>query len=331
MQGILELHQGHPMRALEHLEESLAHFESGEHWEELSQVSHGLAWANSLRGDMDAAASFDRRGLGYAELWSRASGREDARSMLQGHLYLSGDYLDMDDLARARSHLTRAVSLAERPQLSQYHETGRVSMLMGKLAMREGDLEHAHHHLQAALDFYADRQDQMLLAAAHNSMGDLHLARGGPHLQRALDHYSKALLAARASRPPNTYYECAALVNICRARIRAGLPAAELAARRDAPPGSEGAWDVQTLFARARELGRTHQYFNHRARLAILEAEWALQRGETAAARRSATNAVHLANNFGGTHLVAEIGRDLERLGLSAGLAGTGRLDDERP
>jgi tetratricopeptide (TPR) repeat protein len=311
------------MRALEHLEESLAHFESGEHWEELSQVSYGLAWAHSLRGDLDAAASFDRRGLEHAELWSRTSGREDARSLLQGHLYLSSDYLDMDDLARARSHLTKAADLAERSQLSQYHETGRVFLFMGKLAMREGDLDQAHRHLQAALDFYADRQDQMLLATAHNSMGDLHLARGGPHLQRALDHYSRALVAARASRPPSTYYECAALVNICRARIRAGLPAAELAARRDAPTGSEGAWDVQSLIALARDLGRTHHYFNHRARLATLEAEWALQRGDAAEARRAATSAVHLANNFGSTHLVAETRRDLHRLGLPTGLTGT--------
>jgi len=324
MQGILELHQGHPMRALEHLEESLAHFESGEHWEELSQVSYGLAWANSLRGDLDAAASLDRKGLGYAELWSRTSGREDARSLLQGHLYLSSDYLDMDDLARARGHLAKAAALAERPQLSQYHEAGRVPLIMGKLAMREGDLEHAHRHLQATLDFFSSRQDQMLLATAHNSMGDLHLLRGGPHLQRALDHYSKALLAARASRPPNTYYECAALVNICRARIRAGLPAAELAARRDAPPGSEGAWDVQTLIARARDLGRTHHYYNHRARLAILEAEWALQRGDAAAAERAAKSAVYLADNFGGSHLLVEIRHELERLGLPTGLSGTG-------
>lgn len=316
MQGMLELFQGHPMRALEKLESSLEHFEPSEHWEELSQVCYALGWAHGLRGDVDAAASWDRRGLNYAELWNRTSGREDVRALLQGHLYLGGDYLDLDDLARARSHLERAADLARHSQLSQYHEVGRVPLLMGKLAMRDGDLEQAQLHLQAALDFFAGRQEQMLLATAHNAMGDLHLAQGGTHLQRALDHYSKALLAARASRPPNTYYECAALVNLCRARIRAGLPAAELASRRDASPGSEGARDVQTLLGQARELGRTHRYLNHRARLAVLEAEWALHGGDLAASRRAAGAALHLADNFGSPHLVAEVGTELDRLGL---------------
>src|SRR5215469_17014486 len=40
MQGMLELHQGQPLRALEKLESSLEHFRSSGHWEELSQVCY---------------------------------------------------------------------------------------------------------------------------------------------------------------------------------------------------------------------------------------------------------------------------------------------------
>jgi tetratricopeptide (TPR) repeat protein len=332
MQGMLELFQGHPMRALEKLEPSLAHFQSGEHWEELSQVCYGLGWAHGLRGDQDAAASWDRQGLEHAEMWNRTSGHQDMRSLLQGYLYLGGDYLDLDDLARARLHLEQATAiLGKHPQLAEYHEVGRIPLLQGRLAMREGDLERAHRHLREALLFFSGRQEQMLLATAHNAMGDLHLAQGGTHLQRALDHYSKALLAARASRPPNTYYECASLVNICRARIRAGLPAAELATRRDATPGTEDAWDVQTLLDRARLIGRTHRYLNHRARLAVLEAEWALQHGDEPTARHAAGSALHLANNFGSPHLLTEVGNHLASLRLPHRLIDIGRPDDERP
>src|SRR5262249_9518282 len=53
MQGVLELFQGHPQRALRELEASLEHFRDSEHWEELSQVSYGLGWAHGLRGDVE--------------------------------------------------------------------------------------------------------------------------------------------------------------------------------------------------------------------------------------------------------------------------------------
>ena len=161
----------------------------------------------------------------------------------------------------------------------------------------------------------------MLLATAHNEMGDFHLRQGGHHLQRALDHYSRALVAARATRPPNTYYECAALVNICRAHIRAGLPAAELVTRRDGPLRSEEIGDVQTLIAEARMLGQTHRYRQHLARLAVLEAEWALKRGDQPSAQRAAGAAIHLAHNFS-PHLLNEVSVDLNRLALPHGLAG---------
>jgi tetratricopeptide (TPR) repeat protein len=320
MQGMLELFQGHPGRALEKLMPSLAHFQQGAQWEELSQVCYGLGWAYGLRGDLNDAASWDRQGLEFAQQWNRESGHEDARSLLQGHLYLGGDYLDLNDLARARDHLRLASALLEaHPQLDEYHEVGRVSLLRGRLAMRERAFADAEGHLREALDFFAGRREQMFLATAHNEMGDLHLVQGGPHLHRALDHYAKALIAARASRPPNTYYECAALVNICRARIRAGLPAAELAARHDAPSGSVAPSDIRSLLDSAEEVGRAHQYFNHLARLALLEAEWALQRGDAVTARQAAHSALSRATNFG-RQLVAEVGSELQRLGLPHGL-----------
>jgi tetratricopeptide (TPR) repeat protein len=194
-----------------------------------------------------------------------------------------------------------------------------VHLLLGRLEMREGSPERARPHLEAALAFFAGQEEQVMLATAHNEMGDFHLAQGGPHLQRALDHYSRALQAARSSRPPNSYYECAALVNICRARIRGGLPAAELATGRDGPSGSEGERGVEALIEQARELGRTHRYVNHRARLSLLEAEWALKRGDLPTAQRATGEALHLAHNFS-PHLLAEVRAELHRLGLPHGL-----------
>jgi tetratricopeptide (TPR) repeat protein len=315
MQGVLELFQGHPARALRKLETSRVHFERDGHLEELAQVCYGLGWAHGLRGDLEEAASWDRRGLEYTELGNRNRGREDERSLLQGHLYLGGDYLDLDDLANARDHLENARDLAQRPHLSQYHEVGRVHLLLGKLEMGEGSFERAQPHLQTALDFFGGREERTLLATAHNTMGDFHLLQGGLHLQRAIDHYARALAAARACRPSNAYYECAALVNLCRARIGAGLPAAELSSQRDGPSGSEREWDVDTVITHARELSRMHRYLNHRSRLAVLEAEWARRRGDDVAARDAARTALHAAHNFS-VHLLSKVSSELSMLGL---------------
>lgn len=329
MQGVLELFKGHPANALRKLEPSLKHFKRGGHRDELSQVCYGLGWAHGLRGDVEAAASWDRQGLDYAMEQSRIAGREDERSLLQGHLYLGGDYLDLNDFANARSHLELARALAQHRQLSQYHEVGRVDLLLGKLEMSEGDLDRAGGHLQAALAFFSGQDEQVLLATAHNAMGDFYLRRGSPYLQRAVDQYSRALLAARTSRPPNTYYECAALVNICRARIR-GLPAAELAIGRDAPSSSGRQQDVDGLIDQARELGRAHRYLNHRARLCVVEAEWAEKRGDAASARRAAGTALHLAHNFS-PHLLLEVRGDLGRMNLPEGLTDVPVTADDRP
>jgi tetratricopeptide (TPR) repeat protein len=303
MQGTVELCKGRPGEALRKLEPSLAYFDRTERWDELSQVCYGLGWAHGLRGDAEAAASWDRRGLDCAMLQNRATGREDDRSLLQGHLHLGSDHLDLGDLHNARQHLEEARRLSRDARLQQYHEVGRVHLLLGKLELREGALDRAYPHLQAALSFFARQQERTLLATAHNLLGDYHLQLGGPHLQRALDHYGRALSAARSCRPPNAYYECATLVNICRARIRGGLPAAE------------GQGDVGALIREARELGRTHRYLNHRARLAVLEAEWLLERGDGDAARRAVDSALHLANNFSPL-LLREIRAELDRAGF---------------
>jgi len=315
MQGVLELFKGLPLRALEKLEPSLEHFKRGDHWDELAQVCYGLGWANGLRGDLEAAASWDRQGLAYAERHNLAPGREDDRSLLQGHLYLGGDYLDLNDAKSARTHLEQALKLAQHRRLSQYHEIGRVYLMLGKLEMQEGSLDGALPYLQAGLRFFSSQEEKVLLSTAHNQMGDLYLRRGGVHLQRALDHYERALVAARASRPPNSYYECAALVNMCRVRVRGGLPSAELRARQDGPPASETEWDVDTLIGEARELGRVHHYRNHRARLAVLEAEWALRQGDRAVAHRAAGDAKHIAHNFS-PFLLSEVMTELRKLGL---------------
>jgi hypothetical protein len=180
--------------------------------------------------------------------------------------------------------------------------------------MREQAWDAAHQQLQAALEFYSGHEERVLLGTAHNAIGDFYLAQPGvAHRQRALDHYLKALDAARASRPPNTYYECASLLNICRARVRTGVPEAN-----DRRPGrllSEAEWHFEDLVEEVKQVGQTHRYRNHLARLAVVEAEFAVIKGDTARAQGAAATALHLANNFSPL-LLAEVRSALERLSL---------------
>jgi tetratricopeptide (TPR) repeat protein len=317
MQGWLEMHKGRPAEALRKLEPSLEHFKRVMHRYELAQVCYGLGWAHALRGDLEGALSWNSQGLAYAQEHSRASGRADDRSLLQGHVFLGGDHLETGDLPSARTHLEEAARLAAGRRLGGYLEVGRVQLLLGELEMKEGRWQVAHEHLRRALDFFSEGEELVRLATAHNVMGDFYLesGRGRQDLQAA-DHYQKALQAARASRPPNSYYECAALVNLCRVRVRGNLSLAELADLPDRSVVSESGRDLDALIAEAREIGRANRYRNHLARLAVVEAELALRRGDHAGAARTAGDALHLAHNFS-PQVHKEVRENLRYLGLS--------------
>jgi tetratricopeptide (TPR) repeat protein len=315
MQGWLELFLGHPRRALEKLEASLSHFKRVRHRYELAQVCYGMGWANTLRGNVEAAISWNRQGLDHAVEHNRQSGRADDRSILQGNLYLGGDHLDVNDLATARRYLEEAARLGADRRLREYHEVGRVRLLLGRLETRERRWEAAHGHLRAALEFFDNQEEQVLIATAHNEFGDFFLASsGGRDIQRAAHHYQKALDAARASRPQSSYYECAALVNLARVRVRGGLASAELTGIRDDLPNSESGWDVDRVIGKARAIGGEHGYRNHLARLAVVEAELALQRGDLAGASRAAGDALHVAHNFS-LLVLGEVREQLRGLG----------------
>lgn len=309
--GVLELFKGNPTEAMHRLKPSLEHFKNGDHLDELAQVYYGLGWANGLLGHLERAASYDQQGLSCAQRHNQVIAREDDRALLQGHLYLGGDFLDLGELPDARTHLEEAAKVAQHEGLRPYHEVGRVHLLRGELEMKSGALDHAFPHLQTGLEFFSSREEQGLLSAAHNYMGDYYLLRGGADIPRALMHYSRALRAARSCRPPNPYYECAALLNMCRIRIQHDLPAPERA--HQDPPEVE--WDVDGLLGQARALARAHGYRNHRGRLALLEAESALKRGDRANAERAAVDASAIAHNFS-AHLLGEVRSQLRRMGL---------------
>jgi tetratricopeptide (TPR) repeat protein len=315
MQGLVELFKGRPVEALEKLRPSFDHFAGPRHHDELSQVLYALGWAYSLLGEFEQAKSWNQQGLDHARLHIEKEGQEDHRLLVQGHLYLGGNYLDLDDARKARVELEQALDYAKRGGLvDHYLEVGRVYRLLGKLEMREQAWDAALEHLQAALEFYSRHEERVLLATAHNAMGDFYLAQPGvAHRQRALDHYLKALDAARAGRPPNSYYECASLLNICRARVRTGVPEAN-----DRRPGrllSETEWHFEDLVDEVKQVGQTHHYRNHLARLAVVEAEFAVVKGDAARAQGAAATALHLANNFS-PPLLEEVRKELRRLGL---------------
>jgi tetratricopeptide (TPR) repeat protein len=315
-QGWLELFEGHPGIALRELETSLEHFRRTRDRYELAQVCYGIGWAHSLRGNVEAAISWNRQGLDYAMEHNNLSGRADDRSLLQGHLYLGGDHLDTGDLETARPHLEEASRIAEDPRLGDYHEVGRVQLLLGRLETRERNWEKARGHLQWALEFFSNREEQVLLATAHNALGDHYLDSGsGQQLHRAADHYQKALAAARNSRPPSQYYECAALVNLCRARVRGGAESVEFQTRAGVPP-SESDWGIDRLMALAQEIGGVrNRYRNHLARLAVIEAELAIRREDRPGAAQAAGRALHLGHNFSPL-LLGEVRDRLRRLDL---------------
>lgn len=315
MLALVELCKGRPKEALERLSPAFEHFARGPHHDELSQVLYARGWACSLRGDFEEAVSWNAQGLEHATK-HLAEGREDERLLLQGHLYLGGNHLDLDEPAKARAELHRALDYGRRRRLAHYLEVGRVHRQLGRLEVREGHWERAHAHLKAAIDFYTEHEDLVLLATAHNGMGDYYLARPGPaHRQRALDHYVRALELAGASKPPNTYYECASLLNICRARIRTREPEIEQGDIREDHAASPAERRFEDLVEEVRLLGQEHQYRNHLARLAVIEAEYFLGRGDAARARTAASEALHLGRNFSPL-LLTEVRAALARLDL---------------
>jgi tetratricopeptide (TPR) repeat protein len=316
MRGLVELYKGRPVEAIDRIKPSFDHFRRSQHHDELAEVLYGLGWANSLLGEFEEAKSWNQQGLDHARLHIEHAGREDDRLLLQGHLYLGGNHLDLDEPRKARIELEQALEYANRGRLIHYQEVGRVYRLLGKLEIKEEAWDRAYEHLQAALDFYASHEERVLQATAHNAMGDFYLAQPGvAHRHRALDHYHTALHLARSSRPRNTYYECASLLNIARARVRTGVPDAGTDDRDASRGHSEAGWRFADLLEEVKQVGRTYRYRNHLARLAVVEAEFALTRGDPARARGAAGTALHLANNFS-PFLLAEVRVALARLGL---------------
>lgn len=316
MQGLVELFKGNPAEALDKLRPSFEHFARSPHHDEMSQVLYAHGWACSMRGEFELAVSWNRQGLEHARSHNEIGGREDERLLLQGHLYLGGNYLDLDEPRKARAELERAFEYSRRRRLEHYQEVGRVRRLLGKLEIKEGNWDRAHEHLKAAVDFYTRHDERVLLAAAHNGLGDFYLAQPGvAHRQRALDHYVKAVESTRASQPPNTYYECASLLNILRARIRTRLPDVERHDYRAGHAASERERRFEDLVEDVRQLAVTHRYRNHLARLAVVEAEYALRGGDLARAQSSAAEALHIGSNFS-PFLLAEVKAALDGLGL---------------
>ena len=319
MQGTLELFKGSlPAIAIAKLKPSLEHFQRVQNGYELSQACYGLGWASSLIGEYEAATSWYRQGLAHAQAYGRV-GREDQRALLQGHLYLGSAYLETGDPERAFEELERAEQFASGRLLTEYQEVGRVYLIQAKVHIALRSFDAAHDCGVRALRFFQTREERVQLAQAHNVMGDQNLASGGPaHVQRALAHYRSALQAALSSRPPSAYYQCAAMVNLCRARVTGHLPAAEMTYVADRSPNagrSEADWDVDELIAAARRIGSQHRYRNHLARLSVLEAEWALACGNRARAEHAAADALHFAGNFN-RHLHRTVRNQLLALGF---------------
>jgi len=314
-QGTTLIQMGRSDDAERELKQVVEYFRRVGHAYELSQTLFGLGWAKSQLGDVDAAHSLYLEGMEHAQAHSEARGYQDVVPSLRGHLYLGIIYIEQGELERAEAELKEALALADRPPLHVYQEAGRVYFQLGRLHLVRGQRPEALKHLVRALDFSATREDKILLSQTHNVMGWYHLGAGGPsHAQRAMYEFGEALAAARASKPGSPYYECAALVNICTVRLRGGVGVVERAPGR--PPGAETEWEVGDLIQAAREIGRERGYFGHLARLALLEAEWALGQGYLERASGAADDAHLFARNYN-RYLQRTVDLRLVELGLA--------------
>ncbi|HLZ25395.1 MAG TPA: helix-turn-helix domain-containing protein [Ktedonobacterales bacterium] len=292
----LLLFQGRAKEALRELRQSQCYFAA--HQYELSQVLYSLGWARNLLGDWDEALEHHKRGLEITYALNDARGDWlDYRSLLQGYLYIGGDYLQRHDYAQAEDNLHTALGFVRGQNgiPDSYHEVGRIYLLLGQCFIATDRLQSAWEIIDKGLRFYQGKHDPVRLANAYNIIGDWHLANGAP--KQALEAYEHALISAQQSEPAALYYAIAARIKHCLALLR----------------GQEDTEVIRTELKVAEESCLTNQYWQHLARLKVVEAELCLREHNAKEVSAAITEAFSAARRFNG-YLVEEVNVQLEAL-----------------
>lgn len=291
-QGSLALFRGAPREALSALQHSAVYFEQHERAYEQAQVYHSMGWAQSLVGDWDSALSSHQKGLAIAETVNHGIESDDPRSFLQAYLYLAGTYLDRKDIDRADEWLTRAEKLSDHDAIA-YHEKGRVYLQRGQILRRRQQWREAEVSIHRGIEFYEHKRDTVRLASAYNIIGGLHLFRNQENdASIALVEFERAIDFAQQSSEPNTHYLCAAHVLRCAALVRveestsqidAAIKLAERLCRRGEGPLQDGA---------------SGTYYQHLARLKLIELRVRIRHADNVAVAQAATEALRAACQY---------------------------------
>lgn len=109
-------------------------------------------------------------------------------------------YLQTGRLAEAERAVRSSLDIGRR--MGWRHGRGRSLLLLGEIAMRQGDFSEAFKHLQAALSLFTQIKDEVGSSDANRLMADWYCAEGNPErdLHRALASYKDARVFDQAHR-----------------------------------------------------------------------------------------------------------------------------------
>lgn len=285
--GTWYLFQGLWSEAEPFLKRSLLTFERIGNGYEAAQTLNGLGWACSLKGDWDAAVAQRRKALALTQETNQKNGWDDKLNLLRCYLFLGDDLRQIGQNEESETFLTQALSLSQ--EIDEQYERGRILLCLAKLYYQRGgsDREKALRCAEQSRDFHIEKGNTMRLVQSLNHLGRCYekLAQ----YEDAKSCFVEALSLCELTIANNLYYRAAALINLSSLCCNSGIdPVA-----------------VERRVTEAEEICRTNKFFQHFARLRLIQAEFTLihakhplQQSELAKAASFCAQAYELAYQF---------------------------------
>ena len=133
----------------------------------IARLSNTLAWLYREIHDVDASLR-----LG-AEAVSRAREMQVRDAEVHAHVNLVGDYLELDDAARAGEHLRQAQRLVKQDHIFQWRQMIRVDDVSAAFWLASGDVEKASAHAISALEQAKQTLSRKHIAWGRKLLGDV--------------------------------------------------------------------------------------------------------------------------------------------------------------
>ncbi len=247
--GTLHLFRGEPLVALGYLGNDADSLPTSKY--ESARWEFARGWALNLLGRRNAGRDAHRRGRDLAVA------TKDPRGAFQGALYVGSDELDFGDLAAANAHMNEARSILDRhSSLTWYHETGRLYLQEGLLALEQGDHAGSFQSLTRARLFYETAKDPVRGASVNIAIGRS-WQRLGDWASAQASFEAARELAGKAS-PAHPYYLASATISLAESVLRSTRGAAVVTARE--------------YLMEADQLANRHGYPRQRADVAAIRA-----------------------------------------------------------